>query len=34
MKKKLDKKTLEREALFWTKRKNAFVRDEVKTCKK
>jgi hypothetical protein len=34
MKKKLDKKTLEKEALFWTKRKNAPTRDEVKACKK
>jgi hypothetical protein len=34
MKKRLKKKTLEKEALFWTKRKNALTRDEVKACLK
>jgi hypothetical protein len=34
MKKRLGKKTLEKEALFWAKRKNALGRDEVKACRK
>jgi hypothetical protein len=34
MKKRLDKKTLEKEALFWSKRKNVLDRDEVKGCRK
>jgi hypothetical protein len=34
MKKRLNKKTLEREALLWKKRKNAQTRDEVKACLK
>lgn len=34
MKKRLDKKTLEKEALFWTRRKNALTREEVKSCLK
>ena len=34
MKKRLDKKTLEKEALFWSKRKNVLDRDEVKACRK
>ena len=34
MKKQLDRKTLEKEALFWAKRKNVLDRDEVKACRK
>jgi hypothetical protein len=34
MKKRLSKKTLEKEALFWRTTKNALDRDEVKGCRK
>lgn len=34
MKKRLDKKTLQKEALFWASRKNALTREEVKSCLK
>ena len=34
MKKQLDPKTLEKEALFWKNRKNVLDRDEVKACRK
>jgi hypothetical protein len=34
MKKRLDKKTLEREALLWKGAKNALTRDDVKVCRK
>jgi len=34
MKKQLDRKALEKETLFWAKRKNVLDRDEVKACRK
>jgi len=34
MKKRLDKKTLEKEALLWRGAKNALNREEVKVCRK
>jgi hypothetical protein len=34
MKKQLDRKTLEKEALFWEKAKNAMDRDEIRVCLK
>ncbi len=34
MKKRLGKKTLKKEALFWATAKNALDRDQVKVCRK
>jgi hypothetical protein len=34
MKKQLGKKTLEKEAVLWTKAKNSLDRDDVKMCRK
>jgi hypothetical protein len=34
MEKRLEKETLEKEALLWSKMKNALNRDEVRVCRK
>jgi len=34
MKKQLEKKTLEKEAVLWTKAKNTLDRDDVRLCRK
>ena len=34
MKKRLGKKTFDKESQFWAKTKNALNRDEVKVCRK